>query len=63
MIDPAVIAAALHSAEAGLAIIEAKAHAHAGKPTEESAQIILETAHRITRNLREMLDTAERRTT
>jgi multidrug resistance efflux pump len=63
MIDPVVTAAALASAEANVATIEARAVALAGTPSEPDIQIIAAAARRIARNLRTLLDTAERRTT
>jgi multidrug resistance efflux pump len=63
MIDPATIAAALTSAEANVAALQALARKHAGKPTELDARILVGAARRITRNLRQLLATAERRTT
>ncbi|MFS0715513.1 hypothetical protein ABC337_04795 [Arthrobacter sp. 1P04PC] len=62
MIDPVAIAAALASAEATVASLEAVARRHAGKPTELDARILLRVSRRITRNLRQLLAATERRT-
>jgi hypothetical protein len=62
MIDPATIGAALASSESAVAALEAVARKHAGKPTELDARILLRHARRITRNLRHLLATTERRT-
>jgi hypothetical protein len=62
MIDPATTAAALKSAEARVEVIEARAVALAGTPSEPDVLIIAEHARRITRNLRQLLATSERRT-
>lgn len=63
MIDPAVTAAALKSAEANVASLEALAQTKAGTPLEQDARILVGAAKRITDNLRKLLATAERRTT
>lgn len=62
MIDPVAIAAALTSSEATVTALEAIARKHAGKPTELDARILLRAARRITRNLRQLLASTERRT-
>lgn len=62
MIDPVATAAALKSAEDRVEVIEARAAALAGTPSEPDVLIIAEHARRITRNLRALLTTAERRT-
>jgi uncharacterized membrane protein (DUF4010 family) len=62
MIDPATIAAALASSEATVTALESLARKHAGKPTELDARILLRAARRITRNLRQLLASTERRT-
>ena len=62
MIDAAAIAAALASSEARVTARESVAKKHAGKPTEVDARILLRAARCITRNLRQLLATTERRT-
>jgi hypothetical protein len=61
VIDPAATAAALRSAEARVKVIEARAVALAGTPSEFDVLLIAEHARRITNNLRRLLATTESR--
>jgi hypothetical protein len=59
--NPAVIAAAIASAEANVTALEALAVSKAGTPTELDAVVLVTAAHRITSNLRKLLDASDRR--
>ena len=60
--NPATLAAAIASAEANHAALVSRAASLAGKPLERDAWILVNAAHRITRNLQHLLNTCERRT-
>jgi hypothetical protein len=60
--NPATLTAAIASAEARVAVIEARAASLAGTPSEQDVLIIASAARRQTSNLRQLLAATERRT-
>lgn len=59
--NPEAIAAALASSEANHAALVSRAASLAGEPAERDAWARARDAHRISRNLRELLATTDRR--
>jgi hypothetical protein len=59
---PATLTAAIHSSEANHATLVSRAASLAGKPAEHDAWADARAAHRITVNLRQLLETCPKGT-